>query len=89
MYWLTASSHRAGLASSSEGGMRMDWCPEYTLQEETRVSEGEAGTVPATLPAGTFKPNMKAWAGKHSEKHKVTMNCDPRSLPGCTLMGVI
>lgn len=41
LYWLTASSHRAGLASSSEGGMRMDWCPEYTLQGETRVSAGE------------------------------------------------
>lgn len=64
MYWLTASSHRAGLASSSEGGMRMDWCPEYTLQGETRVSEGEgeAGTVPAAPPAGAFKSNMKAGA---------------------------
>lgn len=32
MYWLTAASHRDALLSSSSGGTRMDWWPEYTLK---------------------------------------------------------
>lgn len=31
LYWLTAVSHTDTLLSSSSGGTRMDWWPEYTL----------------------------------------------------------
>lgn len=32
LYWLTAASHRDALLSSSRGGTRIDWWPEYTLK---------------------------------------------------------
>lgn len=32
LYWLTAVSHNAGFTSTSDGGIRIEWCPEYTLQ---------------------------------------------------------
>lgn len=31
LYWLTAASQRDALLSSSRGGTRIDWWPEYTL----------------------------------------------------------
>lgn len=38
LYWLTAASHRDALLSSSRGGTRIDWWPEYTLKPEAYMS---------------------------------------------------
>ena len=46
LYWLTAASHRDALLSSSRGGTRMDWWPEYTLKPETYMqAERLSGTT--------------------------------------------
>lgn len=57
LYWLTAASHSDALLSSSRGGTRIDWWPEYTLKPEAYVqterlrglnTENNTMSVPAT-----------------------------------------
>ncbi len=57
--WLTAISHRAGFTSSSDGGIKMDWCPEYTLHPVGRDRRKHNVTTTQRLPTLTNKTHWE------------------------------
>lgn len=74
LYWLTAASHRDALLSSSRGGTRIDWWPEYTLKPH-------ACTQQTQLRRRGNKSCSRKW---QTRVHMITFQI---SLPGFTCTG--
>lgn len=72
LYWLTAASHRDALLSSSRGGTRIDWWPEYTLkpdacvqQNQLRQRENKSCTRKCQLASNDYISDFTAWVYLH------------------------